>query len=119
MPLSESARQVACSLVFNDYRIRLAIGLRHDKESVGRLADFVWDYCQNPDNNMLRRLATDRDYVISELTTMVRNDKDSKNLVGFIPLIWIYIIKIIISILVDYWLTTQTLEAVGEKEKRG
>ena len=102
MPLSEADKAIACQLVFADWRIKLA-GLSPNEEQCGKLAEAVWAYCESTPR-FVEQLGRNRDRTVKETTDHIRGLDNARELVGFVPIWLVFLIKIIISILIDYWL---------------
>ena len=105
MPLDESDKLVAARAVLADWRV-LSV-CRPDEERIKRMADIVWPAierldAQAPITREYGDVAIARDLSIATL----KKHPDYNDIVSFIPY-WLLplILKIIVSILIDFWLT--------------
>lgn len=104
MALTPTQKALACQLVFENWRVRFAPGVKRDPERCGQLAEIVWDYCET-EPNFASRIALDRPGAIAQVVAFVKAKPNADDLLQFIPLWIAIIIKIIIAILLDFWLT--------------
>lgn len=96
MPLTEADKRTAVHLVFREPFIRLCC--RRDEPRMRRIVDIVWNACQDCQPKQ-------REPMAALSRARLESSPNYTDTVSFIP-IWLLgiIIRIIIDILVDYWL---------------
>ena len=101
MDFQDSDKMVACSLVFANWRVRMSA--RRALERCGRLAEQVWSFCESQPG-FANKVALDKESAIVAVTDHVKSLDGAADTLTFVP-IWLPIIlKIVIAILIDYWL---------------
>ena len=100
--LTDGDKRTAIALVFKDWRVRMACR-RRDEGRMGRIIDAVWGECLTFEDR-LADTPEDKDYASRRCHSALSERRDYWDLTSFIiPILVSIVIKIIISLLVDYF----------------
>ena len=115
-PMTTMQTEAAVYLVQQNIQVRFCgLGRARYKERIGKLAVWVWDYCERQDANFSNKLALNKEGCVDECVAEVKAAENKDDLIGFIPLAIIFgaILKVIISLLIDYWLLNKGQKDAG------
>lgn len=102
--MDDVAKKLAVKLVLRDWRVRLSV-IKHDEDRIGRIADTVWKCCEEMLKDDKQITSTDYFMVQNCCLIKVQQREDYADTVSFIsPWVLAIILKVIISILIDFWL---------------
>jgi hypothetical protein len=107
MPMTDQHKAEAIGLVVGNLRLRCLLGRAPDAARIGTIADIVFAACDEAEaanNTLTTPMPLDRQALIDYATVKLRADARYASLVEFIPFWVAVVIKLIISLLIDFWL---------------